>query len=221
MADKAPSSKRGLWFKAGKAITILTLCCFFLPFFGVSCDGVDVVTVSGADMVAGCEVGGLMAEGVRQGGDKAKDALPKVPIEPLAIVALATALGAVVLSFQRSRKSMTGVAVCSTACIGALIGLWIKVGGDLKDTVGKEMLKKNGGDEVSREVMKDTKVDSGARFGLFLVCFGMLASVAMTTLALKEPEGTELPPPPPAPPGTPPGPPPGYAPGGGYPPNVT
>ena len=70
MADKKASSKRGLWFKIGRFITGLTIACFFLPFFGVSCVGMDVITVSGADMAAGCKPGGLLAEAADQ-GDKA------------------------------------------------------------------------------------------------------------------------------------------------------
>jgi len=201
MADKKPSSKRGLWFKAGKVITGLTLLCFFLPFFGVSCEGMDVVTVSGADMVAGCKPGGLLAEAENQAGksgmnEKGEKGLPKVPIEPLAIVALGLAVGAFALSFRRERKAMTGVAVCSVACIGALVGLWLKVGSDMKDIVGKELLKKNGGDEMGdvgdQMASKMTeKVDSGSRFGLYLVCFGMMTAAGITVLALKEPEGAE------------------------------
>jgi hypothetical protein len=206
MAAKQASSKRGLWFKLGRFITGLTIACFFLPFFGVSCEGMDVITVSGADMVAGCKPGGLMAEaadeGGRAGGDdddgpSAKMNIPKVPVEPLAIVALALAAGAFGLSWLKTRKAMTGVAVCSVACLGALIGLWLKVGGDMKEQVVGEMAKKNSGGEMGRKVMSETKIDAGSRFGLYLACAGLIGAAALCTLALKEPEGTELQPPPP------------------------
>jgi hypothetical protein len=233
MAEKKPTSKRGLWFKLGRFITGLTLACFFLPFFGVSCEGMDIVTMSGADMAFGCKPGGLMAEAEEQGekmgggmgGEKADMGLEKVPVEPLAIVALALAAIVFGLSWLKTRQGMTAVAVASVACIGALIGLWIKVGGDMKDQITSQMLKKNGmgGDEASemandmtREVMKDTKVDSGSRMGLYLSIAGLVGALGLCVLALKEPEGTELQPQTPPPPGPAPG---GYGPpGGGYPP---
>ncbi len=195
MAKKQASSKRGLWFKIGRFITGLTIACFFLPFFGVSCEGMDVVTVSGADMVAGCKPGGLLAEAAEEGGKAGGGgmmsgdmALPKVPIEPLAIVALVLAAGAFGLSWLKTRKGMTGVAVCSVACLGALIGLWIKVGGDMKEHVVGQMAKKDGGGEMGKKVMKETKIDSGSRFGLYLACAGLIGAAALCTLALKEPE---------------------------------
>ena len=207
MADKQASSKRGLWFKLGRFITGLTIACFFLPFFGVSCEGMDVVTVSGADMAAGCKPGGLLAEAADQGDKVASGRgadsmspdmkLPKVPIEPLAIIALALAAGAFGLSWLKTRQGMTAVAVCSVACLGALIGLWIKVGGDMKEQVLGQMAKKNGGGEIGQSMMKESKVDSGSRFGLYLACAGLIGAAALCTLALKEPEGSELQPPPP------------------------
>lgn len=214
MADKQPSSKRGLWFKLGRFITGLTIACFFLPFFGVSCEGMDVITISGADMAAGCKPGGLLAEAADEGGkrggggmdgDSADISLDKVPIEPLAIVALALAVVAFGLSWLRTRQGMTGVAIVSVACIGALIGLWIKVGGEMKNQIGEQMLKKNAkgdetGEAIGRQVMKETNVDSGSRFGLYLAIAGLLGSAALCGLALKEPEGSELQPPPPPPP---------------------
>jgi len=208
MADKKASSKRGLWFKLGRFITGLTIACFFLPFFAVSCEGMDVITVSGVDMAAGCQPGGLMSEAADEGGRRGGGGMggemkiPKVPVEPLAIVALSLAGLAFGLSWLRTRQGMTGVAVASVACLGALIGLWLKVGGDMKENIAGEMAKKNGGGEIGSKMMKETKVESGSRFGLYLACAGLIGAAALCGLALKEPEGTELQtePPPYAPP---------------------
>lgn len=205
MAEKQRSSKRGLWFKFGRFITGLTIACFFLPFFGVSCEGMDVITISGADMAAGCKPGGLLAEAANEGGGGGMGGdgdikIEKVPVEPLAIVALVLAVGAFGLSWLKTRKSMTGVAVLSVACLGALIGLWLKVGGDMTEQIGSQLTKKSGGGELGEKMMKDTKVESGSRFGLYLACAGLIGAAALCGLALKEPEGTELQAPPPIPP---------------------
>ena len=199
MANK---SKRGVWFKIGRFITGLTLACFFLPFFGVSCEGMDVITVSGTDMVAGCKPGGLLAEAENQGskgdmGGGVEMKLPSVPVEPLAIVALVLAVGAFGAAWLKTRQGMTAVAALSVACLGALIGLWLKVGGDMKDQIAGEMSKKAGGGdelagEMSKQMMKDTKVESGTRFGLYLVILGLIGSTVLVVRALKEPEGAEL-----------------------------
>jgi hypothetical protein len=205
------SSKRGVWFKFGRFITGLTIACFFLPFFGVSCDGMDVITISGADMVGGCRPGGLLADaadqkksrgGTMDGDDDMKGdiKIDKVPREPLAIVALGLALVVFGLSWVRSRGAMTGAGVLSIACIGALIGLYVKVGGKMKDDVAAQTSKKDLGSRMMAD--SKTKVDAGARFGLWASCLGLMASAALCGLALREPEGTENMP------RTPPGPPP-------------
>src|SRR4051812_4549657 len=111
-------SKRGLWFKFGRFITGLTIACFFLPFFGVSCQGMDLITISGADMVGGCSPGGMLgdAEGQAKGmggmgkmdsmSSKPEMDVSKAPREPLAIVALLAALAVFGLSWVRTRKAM-------------------------------------------------------------------------------------------------------------------
>ena len=48
------------WHGLGKYLSIVVVLCFFLPFFGISCDGVDVLHVSGADMALGCAPGGML-----------------------------------------------------------------------------------------------------------------------------------------------------------------
>jgi hypothetical protein len=191
MADAKPkSSKRGLWFKFGRFITGVTLACFFLPFFGVSCEGMDVVTVSGADMVGGCKPGGLIADaeeqkGSRGGGEMSGDIkLDNVPREPLAIGAFGLALVVFGLSWVRSRGAMLGALALSIACIGTLAGLYLKVGGDLDRDISQELGKKNAGSQM----MKDTKVEAGSRFGLWLTVGGLIGVAALTGMALKEKE---------------------------------
>jgi len=191
-------SKRRVWFKFGRFITGLTIACFFLPFFGVSCKGMDVVTMSGADMVGGCQPGGLLAEAKEEAGTK-PDSLGsgsvdvgKVPREPLAIVALALAIGVFAMSWMRTRKAMTASVVMSVACIGALVGLWIKVGGDLKKDISEYAKKEAAGGEIGAQITKDSEVEAGPRMGLYMACLGLMAGAALCGLALKEPEGTEL-----------------------------
>lgn len=206
MADTKPkSSKRDLWFKFGRFITGVTIACFFLPFFGVSCEGMEVVHISGADMAGGCKPGGLITDAQEQENDLGPSArsggtgdikVDNVEREPLAIVALGLALVVAGLSWVRSRGAMLGAFALSIACIGALAGLHIKVGGDLDKAIEGELSKKSTGSSI----MRDTKVESGSRFGLWLSIGGLLGAAALTGLALKEKERVPFAPttPPPA-----------------------
>lgn len=223
MAEPKPKrSKRDLWFKFGRFITGITIACFFLPFFGVSCEGMDVITVSGTDMVGGCKPGGLIVDAQeqkqkeRESGGEMSDGdikIDNVDREPLAIVALVLALIVAGLSWVRDRRAMIAALALSLACIGALTGLFIKVGGDMDKAIGSELDKKGAGSQI----MKDTKVEAGSRFGLWLTVGGLLGVAVLTGLALKEKEdhglatarAVQVPPP---------GPPPEPPPGGGYPP---
>jgi hypothetical protein len=205
MADAKPkSSKRDLWFKFGRFITGVTIACFFLPFFGVSCEGMDVVNFSGADMVGGCKPGGLIADAQQQkesrgGGELKGDiTIENVEREPLAIAALGLALVVAGLSWVRSKKAMFGAFALSLACIGALAGLYLKVGGDLDKAVEQEVGKTKGS-RAGSKIMKETKVEAGSRFGLWLTVAGLLGVAALTGLALKEPDGAPLAPPVPPP----------------------
>ncbi len=197
MADAKPkSSKRDLWFKFGRFITGVTIACFFLPFFGVSCEGMDIVNVSGADMVGGCKPGGLIADAKDQ--DKGFETAPRssssnalkidnVKREPLAIAAFGLALVVAGLAWVRTRRAMLGALVLSIACMGALAGLYVKVGGELDRAVEGEMAKKSGGG-MAGQMMKDTKIESGSRFGLWFTVLGLLGVAGLTGLALKEKE---------------------------------
>ncbi len=192
MADpKAKSSKRDLWFKLGRFITGVTIACFFLPFFGVSCEGMDIVTVSGADMVGGCQPGGLIADAKDQkehagggGGMTGDIKVENVDREPLAIAALGLALVVAGLSWVRSRRAMIGALALSIACVGALAGLYVEVGGKFDRAIDKELSRQGAGSQI----MKDTKVETGSRFGLWLAVGGLLGVAALTGMALKEKE---------------------------------
>ena len=111
------ASKLKLWNKIGRALSAVVLACFFLPFFGISCGGVDIITISGADMVGGCAPGGAIADKAGPSGDKmmeSSDALggpklggfTKVAIAPLAIVALAAAVIGFGLAWVRNRQAL-------------------------------------------------------------------------------------------------------------------
>ena len=197
-------SKRGLWCKFGRFITGLTIACFFMPFFGVSCGGMDVITISGTDMVGGCRPGGVISEAQDQkearGGDismrEGDIKVDKVEREPLAIVALVLALAVFGFSWVRTRGAMVAAFALSIACLGALAGLYVKVGGALEDAVDKELTKQKG---QATRMMKEADVDAGAKFGLWITCLDLIGIAAITGLALREPEGSELTPPQPPP----------------------
>lgn len=188
-------SRRGLWFKFGRFITGITIACFFLPFFGVSCGGMDVITISGTDMVGGCRPGGLVSDAQdkkeARGGATMRDGdikVDKVEREPLAIVALFLAIAVFGFSWVRTRGAMLAAFALSIACLGALAGLYVKVGGELKEAVDKELSKQNEGSKM----MKEAEVDAGSKFGLWITCLDLIGIAALTGLALREPEGAEL-----------------------------
>ena len=214
------ASKRVLWNKIGRYFSALVIAAFFLPFFGVSCDGMEVITVSGADMVGGCKPGGMISEMEKEEGRQRKSRMDdpdmdgtreskkggmsghvdNVEREPLAMVALALAIAGFAVAWMRSRKGLTisfGVAI---ATIGVLVGLWVKVGGDLREAVDKEALGKT---NASSRMTKDVKIDAGGRYGLWLSGILLVSIAVITGRALREPDGPDLDPPLP-PPVTPP-----------------
>jgi hypothetical protein len=196
-------SKRGLWFKFGRFITGITIICFFLPFFGVSCGGMDVITVSGTDMVGGCKPGGLISDAEEKkakhhGADDGMSDMNgdvkvtgNVEREPLAIIALALAIVVFGLSWVRTRGALIAACVVSIMCLGTLVGLYLKVGRELSAEVDKELKKENTGSQM----MKEAEVDAGSRYGLWITCLSLIGIAAITGLAWREPEGSEnLPP---------------------------
>jgi hypothetical protein len=186
-------SKRGIWFKFGRFITGVTVICFFLPFFGVSCGGMDVITVSGTDMVGGCEPGGLIADAKEKKKEQPNQMqgeikIGKVEREPLAIVALLLAIVVFGLSWVRSRNSLIAACVVSLACLGVLAGLYAKVGGELSNAVDKELEK----DPTGAKMAKEADIDAGSRYGLWMTCLGLIGIAGISGLAFREPEGAEL-----------------------------
>jgi hypothetical protein len=210
------ASKLAFWRKGGRILTGLVVLCFFLPFFGVSCQGFDVVTITGADMVYGGKPGGLIADSPKlkdsddsgMGGGK----LPSVDVEPLAIIALACAVIAFGLAWVKSRGALTGVMVVAIAGVGALAGLYIKVKGNLDDAAKSELKKEKGADgDIGSKIMNDMNLDVGGRMGLWATAFGFAATAVWCGMALKEKEGIGGV-------GVAGGPPPGGYPPAGYPP---
>lgn len=200
--------KRVVWNKFGRYVSAVVIAAFFMPFFGVSCDGMDVISVSGADMVGGCKPGGLISEAEKEskkpGRDKSQGGITgsvdNVEREPLAIAALGLAIAGFVAAWIRTRKGLTASFALALATLGVLIGLYFKVGAELKDAVAKETKSEHSG-----KMMRETKVEAGGRFGLWLTCLLLVGEAVLTGRALKE---GEEPMPTPAPIGPPPGPPP-------------
>lgn len=213
------ASKRVLWNKVGRYFSALVIAAFFMPFFGVSCEGMDVVTVSGADMVGGCKPGGMLADAEKQQSSARRSRMDdpdmdgtgprheggmgasvgNVEREPLAIVALVLLVAGFAAAWMRTRKGMTLSFGLAIATLGVLVGLWIKVGGDLKDAVAKESAAM--GDSSMK---KDVKVETGGRYGLWLSGLLLVGIAVITGRALREPDGPDLNPPLPPPVAPPP-----------------
>ena len=191
--------QRTRWSKIGKYVSAFVIVCFFLPFFGVSCDGMDVITISGADMVGGCKPGGLITaaeeDGKMQGG-KLETKIENVAVEPFAIGALVLVLAMFGLSFVTSRKALQGTLVAAVLAAGLLVALFVKMKGEMMDAVEKESASMS-----KSQMMSDTKISAGGRMGLWLVGLGLLSVIGMTASAmLEKPEPTpEVVPPPSAP----------------------
>jgi hypothetical protein len=207
------ASKRVFWNRFGRYFGAVVIAAFFLPFFGVSCDGMDVITVSGTDMVGGCKPGGLIADADEQEGRHGKRhhddgdmdhgssggsmgmSVDNVQREPLAIVALALALVGFGVAWMRNKNGLKASFAVSIVTLGVLVALYIKVGGELKDAIDKEKLAKGGG-EMAKDITRDSKVDAGGRYGLWLTALLLVSIAGITGKALREPETmpVELPP---------------------------
>ena len=183
------------WNKAGKWISGIVVLCFFLPFFGISCDNVDVVHFSGVDMVGGCAPGGMLVDmaeegkstgGRHGGGDMKMDAkIDKVDREPLAIVALAAALIVFGAAWQKSKGGRALALAFALVSLGAIGGLFVSEKGKLDDMISEQ---NKGKKDLGKEMMKDTKIEAGARFGLWVTAFGLLTLAGLAGAALKQGE---------------------------------
>lgn len=197
MAD--PKVKKSPWAKFGKALHIAVVVAFFLPFFGVSCsdkdmpgESIDIVTISTADMTFGCEPGGMISEaknseelgGEGFGSDMKVD---KVPIEPLAILAMLAAVGGVLVSFLlKGRKAIMGSLIATVLCLGAVIGIFVKVGGDLDSTITDKMKV----DMEKSSMTRDSKIESGVRMGFWISLACLAACAAVGAISLKSRDET-------------------------------
>lgn len=175
-----------MWSKIGKYVSAVVIACFFLPFFGVSCDGMDVITISGADMVGGCKPGGLITAAEEEGrnggmtGGSIEAKIDKVEIEPLAIAAFALVVIVFALSLRRTREMTMGALIAAILALGVLAGLYVKVGSTMRDAVAKETRS-----STSEGLRKDMKVDAGGRFGLWMVGIGLVAIAGLAGSALR------------------------------------
>jgi hypothetical protein len=203
------TSKLRLWRRFGRISSAVILVCFFLPFFGVSCGGMDMITASGADMVGGCRPGGMLMEAADQqkqrhhasmdGDDGAAAAgnmdmdlkIDKVDREPLAIVAMALCIALLAVSLLRTRGAMIGAMILSIAALATLGGLYGKVKSKINDDIA-EMDKKDPGAQdpeskaFKRKLDKDMEIDAGGRYGLWIVMLGLIGTAAVIGMALKE-----------------------------------
>jgi hypothetical protein len=223
------ASKLELWNKAGRFLSAAVVVAFFLPFFGISCQGMDIVRFSGADMVGGCKPGGMIAEAEgeigKMGGSSYGGEMPGVERKPLAMVAMGAAVLACGLAWAMRGKRQALLATFALALVGtgAMVGLYVTITGELTDMAKKPPGSGAASDddglagglerEASRELEK-IDVDAGARFGFWLTSAGFISILVITGLALRERPGTVAGAAPPS------GgyPPPGYPPPGGPPP---
>jgi hypothetical protein len=204
-------SKRALWKRFGRISSSVIVACFFLPFFGVSCAGMDMVTASGADMVGGCRPGGLLmdaqdkekahAHGAATDDDDSMSGadsmsgvdmkIDNVDREPLAIVAMALCVALLALSFLSTRGALVGCMLLALAGLGSLGGLYVKMTKEISTKMA-DLDKKDPGatdpDSISlkKKLDKDADVDAGARYGLWIVALGLLGTAVVTGLALRE-----------------------------------
>jgi hypothetical protein len=199
MADQPV--KKSPWAKFGKALHIAVVVAFFLPFFGVSCsdkdmpgESIDIITISTTDMAFGCEPGGMISEaknnkdmGGMMGDDDLK--LEKVAIEPLAIIALLAAVGGVLAAFLlKGRKAVMGSLIATVLCLGAVVGIALKVGGEIDSAITDKMKA----DMEKSSMTRDSKIESGFRMGFWISLACLTACGALAGLSLKN-RDSELP----------------------------
>ena len=190
-----PVARWNVW---GKWLSGIVVLCFFLPFFGISCDGVDVVHFSGVDMAAGLAPGGMLMDaadesasrpGHHDGGITVDKKVSEVPVEPLAIVALASAVIVFGASWSRKRGARAAALAFCFVSLGGLGGLYVKMTGKLDDLIAEENKPGKGG-----VMQKDVKITSGARFGLYVDGFGLLGLAALAGTAVRQREDDPIPP---------------------------
>jgi len=192
-----PKVKKSPWAKFGKVLHVVVVVAFFLPFFGISCrdkdmpggESIDVITFSGADMAMGCAPGGLAAQakdeadGGGMSGGSLDMKIDKVKIEPLAIIALLLAVAGVLVAFlAKGRQAVMGSLITSVLCLGAVVGIWVKVSGEI-DTAITDKMK---ADMDKSSMMKGSTVESGGRMGLWISLACLAGCAALAGMALRD-----------------------------------
>ena len=205
-----PKVKKSPWAKFGKALHIIVVGAFFLPFFGVSCsdkdmpgESIDIVTISTADMTFGCEPGGMITDAKNSqelgGGGMDDMKIEKVKIEPLAILAMLAGVGGVLAAFLlKGRRAVMGSLVATVVCLGAVLGIFFKVGGEIDSAITDKMKA----DMEKSSMTRDSKIESGVRMGFWISLACLATCGALAALALKDRETMpDIVPPSPMPPG--------------------
>ena len=163
----------------------LVLICFFLPFAHISCQGQKVATITGIQLVTGTTIGGppagfsqeespFGAPGIRPIGPEtprrslgeSRDS-QKVDPEPLAILALCSAVAGLGLSFLKTKN---GTIVTIVASALGLVFLLL-----LKAKIDNEVLKE--GEGILR-------VEYGSGFWLAFVLF--LCAIGLNVFLLSQ-----------------------------------
>ncbi len=118
--------------KISASMFALILICFFLPFMSLSCQGKDIVTMTGLQMATGVELANPAASlsgslgGSVAAAAKTQKIAGSVPLG-IAFVTAAAGLAATLLLKDRFQQSLVpGVA----SGIGAIILLFVKSGTD-------------------------------------------------------------------------------------------
>jgi hypothetical protein len=168
------------WRAAGRWVGMAMVLCFFLPFFGISCAGQELVSISGTDLVWGGKPGGLLAEadsmsnGISRSGleddtekEKDKEKGKKAPIQPLAIAALACALIVASLAWVRNKRgAVMGAAIAGGIGFVAMIGLYVTFGEKLKKDANEGLMAEQGPPpSASDDPMEAGMEDMGREMG--------------------------------------------------------
>ncbi len=117
--------------KFSPAVFLLTIFCFFLPWVSVSCQNQKVATFSGTDLVRGT----IVKVPDEQGNIKEE----RKGAEPLAILALLSALAGLGLSFLKDKRGVIGSGVAGALGIVFLFLLKSKLENDAMN-VGSGLL---------------------------------------------------------------------------------
>ncbi|MGC9080734.1 hypothetical protein [Sulfurihydrogenibium sp.] len=108
--------------KFSPAVFLLTIFCFFLPWVSVSCQNQKVATFSGTELI----VGKTVKVPDNQGNIKEE----RTGSEPLAILALLSALAGLGLSFLKDKRGVIGSGVAGALGIVFLFLLKSKLEND-------------------------------------------------------------------------------------------